>query len=121
LDNKPSALVLLRGCFGAIVGAAAGYLLFRWLITQNFYAIVLPGALLGLGAGLAARRRSLTLGIIAAMAAVVVTLIAEWSEFPFRDDGSLTFFLTHLHDKSPVKLLLMSCGVAIAFWLGQGR
>ncbi len=121
MDSKPSTLVLLRGCIGAIIGAAIGYLLFRWLLKQGLYGIVLPGALLGLGAGLAARARSLALGTACAIAAVVVTIVAEWVAMPFAKDTSFTFFVTHLHALPPAKLLMMACGVALAFWMGQGR
>lgn len=121
MDNKPSALVLLRGCIGAIVGAAIGYLLFRWLLKQGLYGIVLPGASLGLGAALAARTHSTTLGIIAAVAAIVVTIVAEWLAMPFAKDTSFMFFLTHLTALAPAKLLMMACGVALAYWIGQGR
>jgi hypothetical protein len=121
MDGKPTALVLVRGCLGAIVGAAVGYLLFRWLLKHGLYGIVLPGAFLGLGTALAARSQSLPLGIAAAMAAVIVTIVSEWLAMPFAKDTSFTFFLTHLHALSPAKLLMMTCGVALAFWLGQGR
>ena len=51
------------GLAGAVAGGAIGYFVFMWMARQGFYAMILPGALLGLGCGLASRRRSAVLGI----------------------------------------------------------
>ena len=59
---KP-ATVLLREFAGAVVGGAVGIVAFQMLARAGFYGIMLPGAFLGLGAGLAARGKSLPLGI----------------------------------------------------------
>jgi hypothetical protein len=113
--------VLARGIAGGVVGGVAGCFIFRWLAKQGMYGIMIPGALIGLGAGLAARDRSVTLGVICATAALVLSLYAEWWLFPFIKDNSLTYFLTHLHQLRPMTLIMMGLGVAFAYWLGQGR
>ena len=41
------------GLVGGVVGGMAGYFVFAWLSRQGFWAPVLPGALAGLGCGLA--------------------------------------------------------------------
>jgi len=119
-----SALLLVRGIIGGAVGGAVGYFLFRWLLTQGFYALVLPGALLGLGAGLAARGRSQVLAIVCAIAALGLAIFAEWSHAPFKKpNDSLLYFVTHLHqlDGAVVKYIMMGLGTACAYWFGQGR
>jgi hypothetical protein len=39
---------LLRGLVGAVVGGVTGYYAFGWALSQGYYAMVVPGALLGL-------------------------------------------------------------------------
>jgi len=120
--SRPNELlVILRGALGAAVGGAIGYFIFRWLAKNGFYGMVIPGALLGLAAGLAARGRSQALGIGCAIAALALSIIAEWSLFPFVKDASLAYFITHVHTLPAIKLVMMGFGVALAYWLGQGR
>jgi hypothetical protein len=45
---KRSMLVLI----GAVAGGLVGYFGFLWIARQGFYALVLPGGLLGVGASL---------------------------------------------------------------------
>jgi hypothetical protein len=116
-------LVLLRGIGGAILGGIAGYFLFRLLSSRGMFGYAIPGALLGFGAGLTARGRSEPLAILCAVAALCLTVYAEWASAPFVKDGSLSFFVTHLH-KLPnlnVKMLITAVGVACAYWLAKGR
>ena len=117
--NQP--LVILRGMLGAAIGGAIGYFAFCWLAKSGLYGMIIPGALVGLGAGLAARGRSITLGLIAAIAALALSLIAEWSLFPFVRDGSFLYFVMHIHALPAIKLIMMAIGVGLAYWLGQGR
>ena len=117
----PQALVILRGLAGAVIGGVVGYFVFRWLARSGLYGIIIPGALLGLGAGLAARGQSIVLGVIAGCATLALSIVAEWSLFPFIKDGSLSYFITHLHTLPAIKLIMMAIGVGLAYWLGQGR
>ena len=113
--------VLLRGVLGGILGGVTGFVLFQLLAHQGLYGMMIPGACIGLCAGLLARGRSLTLGVACALTAIGLSLFSEWYLFPFVKDKSFTFFLTHVHFLPPMKLLMMGLGVAFAFWLGQGR
>jgi hypothetical protein len=122
LDGLPSpAAVLMRGFAGAVVGGAVGFIAFQFLARQGLYGIMLPGALLGLGAGLAARGKSLPLGIACACAALALAVVAEWTMFPFVKDKSLTFFLAHVYELPPTKLVMIGIGTLFAFWFGMGR
>jgi hypothetical protein len=114
-------LVLLRGLAGAAAGGIAGYFLFVLLLKNGLYSSIIPGALLGIGAGWAARGRSTILGILCAVATAPLTIVGEWSVMPFIKDKSLAFFVTHLHELPPLHLLMMALGVAAAWWFGQGR
>jgi hypothetical protein len=59
--------------------------------------------------------------VLCCIGAIALSIVAEWLVFPFAKDGSFSFFLAHVHELPPVKLLMMAIGAALAFWLGQGR
>lgn len=115
--------VILRGLGGALVGGVIGYFVFRWMAKQGLYGLVVPGAMIGFGAGLAARGNSTILGVICAVAAVIVAIVSEWIRAPFQRDGSFMFFVTHLHqlDSLTVKTIMITLGAIAAFWFGRGR
>jgi hypothetical protein len=115
------ALVIARGLGGALLGGIVGYFVFRWLAGQNFYGIMIIGALMGLCAGFAARGRSPVLGGLCAVLALIAAVLSEWNVFPFVKDKSLAFFLAHIHHLAPIKLIFMALGAAAAYWFGQGR
>lgn len=122
--RAPSAaqlIALIRGLAGAIVGGAIGYLIFRWLLRYGLYGLMIPGACLGLGAGLAAGRQSHLLALLCACAALGLGLWAEWSVHPFIKDGSLVYFLRNVALLKPPTLLMIGLGAVFAYWFGQGR
>ncbi|MEW6358705.1 MAG: hypothetical protein AB1696_20385 [Planctomycetota bacterium] len=114
-------LGIARGLAGAAIGGALGYFAFGWLVRQGFYAMVLPGGLIGIGCGLASGRRSVFLGIVCAIATVALCFFLEWKTFPFIKDPSLPYFLRHVHLLRPMTWILIAVGAVIAFWLGAGR
>ena len=119
---KPAdMMVLVRGLAGAVVGGIAGYFAFYALYKSGLYGIMIPGVILGLAAGLAARGKSIPLGIICALAAIPLAIYSEWTIGPFRKDPSLTFFIANIHHLPTVKLVMMAIGAACAYWFGQGR
>src|SRR5262245_5119306 len=108
-DVKPAyspasnhVLVILRGVAGGIVGGLVGFFVFQWLAKSGLYGMMIPGALLGLGAGLAARGHSIPLGVVCAIAAIGLSIFAEWKVFPFVKDNSFSFFLAHLNQLRPM-------------------
>ncbi len=112
---------LLIGLLGAIVGGAMGYFVYKWALSQGFYALVVPGAFLGFGFGSAARRSHLVFGILCFVLALGLSLFAEWSTWPFKADGSWWYFLTHLDQLKPLTWVMIGVGSIIAFTLGRGR
>ena len=115
---SPAPLAL--GFIGAAVGAALGYAAFFWAARQGFYAIVLPPALLGLGAGLGARRRSRFIACVAAVAGLALGLFVEWKFSPFVVDQSLAYFVTHLHTLRPLTILMIVLGGILSYRLALG-
>jgi hypothetical protein len=109
------------GLGGAVVGAFLGYLLFVAIAGQGFYAIVLPGALAGVGCGALSGRKSNTLGIICGILGLSAGILAEWRFAPFIADKSLFYFLTHIHELTRFTQVLILLGAAFALWFGRGR
>ena len=110
------------GFIGGAIGAAAGYFAFGWLKREHgVYAIVLPAVLMGLGCGLGMQRRIPIMGLICATAAGVLTLLIEWQNFPFAEDPSFGYFVTHLAEKPPIRMGLFAFATLLAGWFGCGR
>ena len=121
--KSPTATLigLFKGSGGAIAGGALGHFGFEWFTTMGFYSLILPGALLGLGFGLASQQRNFVFGIICAIAAMALGLFSEWSSFPFLADNSFSYFLRHLHQLKPITWIMLVVGALLAFWFGKGR
>ena len=112
---------MLLGLVGAIVGAVLGYFLVFVIARQGFYAIALPGALLGLGCGALSGRKSVALGIICAVLGLAVGIYTQWRFAPFVKDQSLSFYVAHLLEVNRVTQILILIGMILAFWFGMGR
>ena len=110
------------GIVGAIIGGVAGWFIYFWIASMGFYALALPGALVGLGFGALSRRHMISGGVFCAVVAFFLTAACEWRYSPFSTDESYSYFLTHIHQvDSPMTLLLIVLGVVFAFWFGRGR
>ena len=112
----------VKGIVGAILGALAGWFIFGWALSQGFYALALPGALVGLGFGALSRRSMIAGGVFCAVVAFCLMVLCEWNSSPFTADNSLSYFIAHLHQlDSQMTWLFMAVGVVLAFWFGRGR
>ena len=109
------------GLLGAGIGGVLGYYVFKFLLSQGFYGLAIPGALLGLGCGVLSKGHSHALGIVCGVLALILSLFSEWHLRPFIDDDSLGFFLSNLHELSLITLLMLAVGTYAGYWLGQGR
>jgi hypothetical protein len=113
--------ILALGLLGALIGGCVGYFSFFWISRQGFYALALPGALLGLGAGLCARHRSSLLAIICGIAGLALGLFTEWRFAPFIADKSLSYFFSHLHLLRPLTWIMVALGTFLSYRLALGR
>ena len=102
----------LLGVVGGIVGGALGYFAFFLFACQGFYAMVLPGALLGLSCGFLSGIKSNVLGIVCGLLAVLLGFFTQWRFAPFIDDGSFAYSMT---------LIMITVGGIFGFWFGKGR
>lgn len=107
---------------GGVVGFAIGAAIYLWLWRNySVLALVLPGALLGLGVERTANGHSQFRGLLCAIVALVGSVILDWKERPFVDDASLLFYTQHIWKQTPV-VLLMAAGCGLAYWWGrEGR
>jgi hypothetical protein len=105
---------------GALGGGTLGYFAFFWIATQGFYALALPGALLGLGAGILTNR-SILVAVGCGLAATALGLFTEWRFAPFRDDDSLGYFLMHVSALKPITVVMILVGGLIGFWVPYRR
>jgi hypothetical protein len=101
---------------GAVIGGAIGYFAFFWIARQGFYGIILPGGLLGLGAGIV-KNHSRWVAVVCGALAAMLGLITEWQFRPFIKDETLTYFLAHLYELQPITLLLIALGGLIGFYV----
>ena len=106
---------VLTVCF-ACAGGFVGHLGFGLLLDQGFYAMVLPGGLAGLAAGIP-RSRSLMVPVLCGLLALVAGVLTEYRFAPFLADRSLEYFLVHTLDLRPLTLLLIGLGGFIGFWV----
>ena len=112
---------LLAGLAGALAGGAVGCVAFIWIARQGFYALMLPGAMAGLGASLLVRDRSILRGVLCGLFAVGLGLFAECRFAPFIKDNSLAYFLAHIADLRPITLIMITVGGVFGYWLALGR
>jgi len=89
-----------------------------WIARQGFYAIILPGALIGFAGGWAIQRQTLAsgmvFGIVCAVIALIAGIVSEWRLRPFIADNSFGYFITHLQQLRPITLIMI--GAVFAFW-----
>ena len=112
-----NALLVLGG---AALGGALGYFVFFWIAQQGLYGMIIPGGLLGLGAGIA-KNRSIIVAILCGVLAIGLGLFPEWQFAPFKKDDSLGYFLAHVYDLKPITLIMIAVGGFIGFWVPFGR
>jgi len=112
---------LLLCLMGALGGGLLGYHLFFWIAGYGFYALILPGALLGLGGGALCRQKSRAGGVLCGLLALGLGVYTEWRFAPFVADNSFAYFLMHLHELTPITQLMIAAGAVFGYWFGQGR
>jgi hypothetical protein len=105
---------------GAAIGGVLGYFAFFWVYSYGFYGMVLPGGLLGIGAGIG-KSRSVWLAAGCGLAALMLGLCTEWRRETWVRDPSFTYFLMHVSQLNPITLLMIAAGAGLGFWVPYRR
>ena len=109
------------GLIGGAAGAAFGYFVFLWMARQGFYAMIIPGACLGLGCGLLSGVKSPAMGVVCGVSAILLGLFTEWKFAPFKDDPSFEYLIMNVHKLRPVTQIMIILGGVAGYWFGTGR
>ena len=112
MNMKQDCLVML----GAGIGGVLGYVVFFWIVHHGFYGLILPGGLLGIGAGIF-KTQSKYISVICGFLALALGFFTEWRFAPFAADDSLGYFVSHLHQLRPITLIMIAVGALIGFWV----
>jgi len=118
-ENNPTKIIGM-GLAGAAIGGAIGYFAFFWIARHGFYALVVPGGLLGLGAGLCARGRSVPLAVICCVAALVLGIFSAWRFAPFVADPGFGYYMAHVFSLSSITLVMIGLGTFLGYRLALG-
>lgn len=121
MSDPARAKSLAIGLAGALAGGALGHFAFLWIARQGFYALMLPGALAGLGGGLFVKNKSVLRGVLCGLFAILLGLFSEWRFAPFIADPGLGYFLVHVFDLKPITLLMIAIGGVFGYWLSAGK
>ena len=117
-SNRKPRIAL--GLIAAAIAGCIGYFAFFWITSQGFYAIILPPALLGLAAGYAVGARSQPFAIACGAAGLALGIFTEWKFAPFKADGSLVYFVTHVHETKQLTQILLAIGTVICYRMALG-
>jgi len=112
MNRKNDLLVLL----GAAIGGVLGYVVFFAFARRGLYGLALPGGLLGLGAGIF-KTRAKAVPVVCGLMALALGFFTEWRFAPFATDASLGYFVLHIHQLSPLTLIMIAAGTLIGFWV----
>jgi len=125
LAKSNMAMRIPLGILGALLGGVVGFFLFRFLHGQGLYFMVLPGVMVGLGCGLAARSRSFVFSIIAMAIAIPVAIFCEWKTDVFLCDDGQTIMGIGEYVSRMVELrgkqlpIFIGLNGLLALWLGR--
>jgi hypothetical protein len=111
-------LETIRSIVGAAAGGILGYALFFWVAHHGFYAVALPGIMLGLGCSVLSRGRSVLRGAASAVAAFPLCVFTDWRYYNPTNQNSLGYWFSHLLQHGPITLVLLAVGTVAAYWFG---
>jgi hypothetical protein len=120
ITQNPNARFLLAVAAG-LGGGIVGHFLFIWMLQQGFYALLLPGALVGIAAGLVLKERSVPLIVICGLMGLAVGIFSEWRIGPFIADKSFGYFIRHLPDLLPLTKLMLVLSPICGAYFARGR
>jgi hypothetical protein len=108
------------GLLGAVAGGVLGYFAFGWLYQQGFYAMMLPGGLIGIGCGILSRHDSTARGALCGIAALAMGLFTEFS-YRYVDEDTFLDFLKHFSERPKLAPIMILLGAGLSFWFARGQ
>ncbi len=121
-EDAAGARPLWFGVIGGVLGGVVGYFgFFAALEHASLYAMVMPGAFIGLGRAIGSPTKSIPMGVVCGVAAVVLSLVIEWQITPLNDDATIADFFAGLPNKPFRNLASLVAGPLMALWFGVGR
>src|SRR5271157_4934462 len=117
-----NAVKWLLGLAGAVGGGIAGFFIFYGLCTVRLYALVVPGAVLGLAAGALLKERMPLFGVLCAALALLLGFFCHWwMRIPSDgEEPGFCYLLAHPSHITPIFLVMIVLGALCAYWFGQG-
>ena len=119
IQNPIEKVVLAVAC--GLGGGIAGHFLFIWMARQGFYALLLPGALVGIAAGMVWKERSVPLMVVCGLMGLGFGIFSEWRLRPFNADGTFAYFMRHLWDLLPLTKLMLVLSAVCGAYFARGR
>ncbi|MFT5302243.1 MAG: hypothetical protein ACI87E_004773 [Mariniblastus sp.] len=107
----------LFGIAGAVIGGAVASLVFYFVAQQGFYMGAIPGAGIGIGFSMGARKRHLAFGLTSGIMALAIGLLSDWILFPNAD----SFFEHVAGIDGWVTWAMVILGTVLGFQFGIGR
>jgi hypothetical protein len=107
---------------GAAVGGVIGCIAFFVLLRHaSIYALVLPGALIGLGRALGAKQVNVPLGIVCGLGALVAAIALDWRVTTAAENETIINHVLTLHQRPMKTTASIAAGTLLAVWFGVGR
>ena len=107
------------GVLGGITGGVVGGFICRFLADQGLYAVVIPGALVGLGFGLAAKKGHIVFGLVSGIMGLLAGLMTQW--LVYSNEPSFFKLVAELKDYHVMTFILLGLGTLLAFSFGKGN
>jgi hypothetical protein len=98
-----------------VLGGVAGHLLFFVLAAKGLYGLAIPGAGVGLGAGIV-KGRSIWIALLCGALAFLAGVITQWHFAGWTDEGLLAS-LHHFSNLPPLTSALLALGTVVGFWV----
>jgi hypothetical protein len=111
-------LETFRSIVGAVAGGILGYAAFFWVARHGFYALALPGIVLGLGCSVLSQGRSALRGAVCALVAFPLGVYTDWRFDNPPNQHTLGYWFSHLPQQGIITLILLAVGTLAAYWFG---
>lgn len=115
------AISWILGLLGAALGGLAGYFLFQYAWSYGYYAPVLSGGMVGVGAGLLGRHQSILRGLLCAIAGIVLGYYCDYRITLLPHFDTFLAYLAAFAKHSTSTNILTILGGLVAYWFGQSN